>query len=146
MFIWCVCLPSARSCLPWLAGCHRGLPFRKHSYGSKLQLFAPRGCLTQGEDGPNQPYVSDPVPSGGSDRCNKLGESNNGQRKLLVRAFPWGICACKQCSSHCTCAAPLIWTWSTDKVIVSCSLVKNLHVGERCRLRNKDIFGKRSTQ
>lgn len=37
MLVWPVCLPSVRSCLPWLAGCHGGLPLWKHSNGSKVR-------------------------------------------------------------------------------------------------------------
>lgn len=94
MLVWCVCVRHVRSCPPWLAGCHWDMPLRKHSNGSKVHMFAPRGCEASSEDCPN-PAECDQFGSHWRQWQGQRAQWWTKGKHLPLRASPRGICVRK---------------------------------------------------
>lgn len=74
------CLSSSCEELPTLAGwLPRGPAFMEALKWEQGSLH--RAARHQVKAAQTQPYVSDSVPTGGGDKCNKLGESSDGQKE-----------------------------------------------------------------
>lgn len=89
--------------LGWLA-----MPLWKHSNGSKVHVFAPRGCEASSKDCPKPAErVTNSAPTGGTDRGSELGDGQKENTCLGEHPQEGFVCASRGFALRVSCTTDL---------------------------------------